>query len=95
MEIADAHSLMGGLGTLWRMTKIAFLTPWAATFAIVATLVSSVLQLMIPRLLGQAIDLTQTLAQDQSGAARAALMSTALMVLAVSALRGVFTTFQN
>ena len=95
MEIADAHSLMGGLGTLWRMTKIAFLTPWFATFAIVATLVSSVLQLMIPRLLGQAIDLTQTLAQDQSGAARAALMYTALMVLAVSALRGVFTTFQN
>ena len=72
MEIADAHSLMGGLGTLWRMTKIAFLTPWVAAFAIAATLVSSVLQLMIPRLLGQAIDLTQTMAQDQSGAARAA-----------------------
>lgn len=95
MQTADAHSLLGGLGTLWRMTKIAFLTPWVATFGLAATLVSSVLQLFIPRLLGQAIDLTQTLAQDNTGAARAALMSTALMVLVVSALRGVFTTFQN
>ena len=95
MDVANAHSLLGGLGTLWRMTKIAFLTPWAATFAILATLVSSALQLMIPRLLGQAIDLTQTLAQDQSGGARTALMWTALMVLGVSALRGLFTTFQN
>ncbi|MEI6797654.1 MAG: ABC transporter ATP-binding protein [Pseudomonadota bacterium] len=95
MKIADAHSLLGGLATLWRMTKIAFLTPWTASLGIMATLISAVLQLIIPRLLGHAIDLTQTLAQDHSGEARAALITTALWVLLVSALRGVFTTFQN
>ena len=95
MAIADAKSWGAGLHTLWRMTKIAFLNPWQVTFAVVATLLSAALQLMIPRLLGQAIDQTQLLASGDAEAARAALMTTALLVLVVSVLRGVFTTFQN
>lgn len=95
MAIADAHSWGGGLRTLWRMTKIAFLTPWQVTFAMVATLFSASMQLILPRLLGRAIDQTQLLASGDANAARAALMTTALLVLVVAAVRGVFTTFQN
>lgn len=94
MAIADAHTVRGGLRTLWRMTKIAFLTPWQVVFAVGATLVSASMQLIIPRLLGRAIDQTQLLASG-ADAARTALMTTALLVLLVSAVRGIFTTFQN
>ena len=95
MVVADAQSWLGGLRTLWRMTRIAFLTPWQVTFAVLATLISAAMQLMIPRLLGRAIDQTQLLASGDTNAARSALMVTALLVLVVSAVRGVFTTFQN
>ena len=94
MAIDDAKSWRAGLITLWRMTRIAWLTPWQVTFALVATLFSASMQLIIPRLLGRAIDQTQMLASDPT-AAKAALMATAVLVLIVSALRGVFTTFQN
>ena len=95
MAIADAKSWGAGLHTIWRITKIAFLTPWQVVFAIVATLISAAMQLLIPRLLGQAIDQTQLLAGSNAEAARDALMTTALLVLVVSVVRGVFTTFQN
>ncbi len=94
MAIADAHTVRGGLRTLWRMTRIAFLTPWQVAFAVGATLMSAAMQLIIPRLLGQAIDQTQLLASGTLAATKA-LWTTALLVLAVSAVRGVFTTFQN
>lgn len=95
MAIADVQSWRAGLGTLWRMTKVALLTPWQALFAVVATLISSALQLAIPWLLGRAIDQTQRLAAGDTAAARAELMTIAVEVLVVSAVRGVFTTFQN
>ncbi|MEO6301158.1 MAG: ABC transporter ATP-binding protein, partial [Paracoccaceae bacterium] len=93
MAIEDARSWRGGLRTLWRMTRIAWATPWQVIFALVATLLSATMQLIIPRLLGRAIDQTQLLATGAD--AKAALLTTAVLVLAVSALRGVFTTFQN
>ena len=92
MAIADAHTWRGGLKTLWRMTVIAWATPWQFTFAIVATLISASMQLIIPRLLGRAIDQTQSLASANS---QGALLTTALLILLVSFIRGVFTTFQN
>ena len=95
MAVADVKSWRAGLLTLWRVTEIAFLTPWKALFAVLATLVSSALQLILPWLLGRAIDQTQRLAAGDGEAARAALMIIAVEVLVVSALRGVFTTFQN
>lgn len=95
MVEADVLSWRSGLRTLWRMTQIALLTPWQVTFAMLATLMSASMQLIIPRLLGQAIDQTQHLASGDSSAARAALMTIALLVLGVAVLRGIFTTFQN
>ena len=95
MAVADAHSWGGGLSVLWRMTKIAWMTPWQVSAAIGATLISAAMQLIIPRLLGQAIDQTQLLVAGNAAAARQDLMTTALLVLAVAAVRGVFTTFQN
>ena len=95
MAEADVQSWRAGLNTLWRMTKVALLTPWQAGFAVLATLLSSVLQLTIPWLLGRAIDQTQRLANGDTEAARGELLVIAALVLAVSALRGVFTTFQN
>ena len=95
MAAPDAQSWGGGLNTLWRVTRIALLTPWQVLFAVVATLIAAAMQLMIPRLLGQAIDQTQLLTNGDTEAARAALMTTALLVLAVSVVRGIFTTLQN
>ncbi|MBC7478671.1 MAG: ABC transporter ATP-binding protein, partial [Pseudorhodobacter sp.] len=94
MAVADAHTWRGGLSTLWRMTLIAWATPWQFSFAIGATLVSATMQLIIPRLLGRAIDQTQHLTSN-ADAASAALLTIALLVLAVSFVRGVFTTLQN
>ena len=94
MAVADAHSWRGGFGTLWRMTLIAWATPWQFSFAIGATLVSATVQLIIPRLLGRAIDQTQHLTGD-ADAASVALLNIALLVLTLSFVRGVFTTLQN
>ncbi|MEO8240837.1 MAG: ABC transporter ATP-binding protein [bacterium] len=95
MAIADAQSWRGGLTTLVRMTWIALLTPWQVTFAIVATLISAGMQLAIPRLLGRAIDQTQLLSFGDAAAARHGLIVTAILVLGVAAVRGIFTTLQN
>ena len=95
MVPADATSWRIGLATIWRITRIAGHTPWACSIAIGSTVIAATMQLIVPRLLGQAIDQTQGLAQADSSAARQALMMTAVLVLVVSAVRGIFTTFQN
>lgn len=81
-----------GFSAIWRITRHAMRTPWQMGFALVSTLIAASLQLLIPRLLGRAIDLTQHI--DQADAP-ALLFRTALLVLVVSVLRGVFTMFQN
>jgi len=94
MVEADVHSWRAGLFSTWRITRIAFDTPWAVTFAMVSTVIAASMQLLVPQLLGRAIDQTQVLAADPS-AGRQALLTTALAVLWVSVVRGVFTTLQN
>lgn len=86
-----------GLYTLVRITIMAFRHPWQAGFAIGATLIASTFQLMIPRLLGQAVDHTQVaVAGGAAGeAAEDALLMTALLLLGASILRGIFTMIQN
>ncbi|MDP9807729.1 ATP-binding cassette subfamily B protein [Rhizobium tibeticum] len=86
-----------GLFTLVRITVMAFRHPWQSGFAIGATLVASTFQLMIPRLLGQAVDHTQIAMEGgQAGQlAQDALLTTALMLLGASVLRGIFTMIQN
>ncbi len=86
-----------GVSTLTRITGIALQTPWQAAIAIVSTLVAAVLQLLIPVLLGRAVDQTQVVVGSGSGAeaAQAALLTTAMLLLACSVFRGIFTTLQN
>lgn len=86
-----------GLYTLVRITIMAFRHPWQAGFAIGATLIASTFQLMIPRLLGQAVDHTQVAVTGGAAgkAAEDALLMTALLLLGASILRGIFTMIQN
>ncbi|MBI1416834.1 MAG: ATP-binding cassette domain-containing protein [Limimaricola sp.] len=86
-----------GLGTILRVVKINLQYRRAVVISLISTLVAATLQLLIPRLLGRAIDQTQLLVTGGGDAttARSALLATALLVLTVSVLRGVFTTLQN
>jgi len=96
MAPADTVSWRKGLATMWRVTRYAGETPWQVVTALLATLIAATLQLVIPRLLGQAVDQTQALlAGAGRDAAEAALWTTAALVLGVSILRGVFATLQN
>jgi ATP-binding cassette subfamily B protein len=84
-----------GFSILTRITVMAFRHPWQASLAIVATLVASGFQLMIPRLLGQAVDEASTLFRGNQQAAQDMLLSTALLLLGASVMRGLFTLLQN
>ncbi|WP_064684721.1 ABC transporter ATP-binding protein [Rhizobium bangladeshense] len=97
MALATAAGWGRGLYTLVRITVMAFRHPWQAGFAIGATLVASTFQLMIPRLLGEAVDHTQmAMGGGAAGqAAQDALLTTALLLLGASVLRGLFTMVQN
>ncbi len=71
--------------------------PWQVTITLGATAVAASLQLAIPRLLGLAVDQTQTAVEGGAAGAAAeqALWSTALILLVVSIGRGLFTMLQN
>jgi ATP-binding cassette subfamily B protein len=86
-----------GFSTIVRITHMTLRHPWQTSFAIGATFVAATLQLFIPRLLGHAVDQTQTaFAGGAAGqAAEAALWTTALLLLVVSIFRGIFTMIQN
>ena len=96
MAPADTVSWSKGLATMWRVTCYAAETPWQVITALVATLIAATLQLVIPQLLGQAVDQTQAvIANGSLEAAKSALWTTAGLVLVVSILRGIFATLQN
>lgn len=97
MRETDAVGWKGGLRTICRVSKLSLRSPWMAAIALVSTLIAAILQLLVPVLLGRAVDQTQQLMVNPAGsdAATPALWTTALMVLGVSIGRGVFTTFQN
>ena len=84
----------GPLATILRITRIALRTPWQVAIALASTLIAAILQLLIPMLLGIAVDQTQSALATVEGA-RIALVRTAVVLFAVAALRGVFTTLQN
>ena len=84
-----------GVDTLWRITRMAFRHPWRAGIAIVSTFIAAGLQLMIPQLLGRAVDQTQGVITAAAEGAETAPLATALTLLAVSILRGIFTMLQN
>ncbi|TDW33485.1 ATP-binding cassette subfamily B protein [Rhizobium azibense] len=97
LALVNAAGWGKGLYTLVRITVMAFRHPWQAGFAIGATLIASAFQLLIPRLLGQAVDHTQVaLTGGAAGQlAQEALLTTALLLLGASVLRGVSTMVQN
>ena len=85
-----------GLSTLLRITRMTLRHPWQVAVTILSTFIAATLQLFIPRLLGQAIDQAQgVMVQGASAAAEHALWTTALVLFAVSMLRGFFTMLQN
>ncbi|WP_348635501.1 ABC transporter ATP-binding protein [Neorhizobium galegae] len=86
-----------GLSILTRITVMALRHPFQSALAIGATLIASGFQLMIPKLLGRAIDEAQGIGAGGSvgTAAQDALLVTALLLLGASILRGLFTMVQN
>ena len=78
-----------------RITLFSFRHPWQAAAAIGATIVASVLQLLIPRLLGHAIDEAQGILSVGAEGAQQALFWSAMTLLGVSVARGFFTLLQN
>ncbi|MDG4889776.1 ABC transporter ATP-binding protein [Mesorhizobium sp. WSM4887] len=85
-----------GLGTLLRILRLTLRHPWQVAVSILSTFIVATLQLFIPRLLGRAIDQAQGVVIAGTGAAaEQTLWNTALTLLAVSVLWGIFTMAQN
>jgi ATP-binding cassette subfamily B multidrug efflux pump len=96
---ADSHVAAvhagSALDPLLRISLYSLRHYWQAGLAIGATIIASILQLTIPRLLGAAIDQAQNVLSVTAEGAEAALWGTALTLLAVSLARGFFTLVQN
>jgi len=82
-----------GSTTLWRIMALTWRHPWMVIITIVSTIVASTLQLVVPRLLGVAVD--QAAGILDGGTAQQALWTTALLLFVISVLRGLFTMSQN
>jgi ATP-binding cassette subfamily B multidrug efflux pump len=93
-HLAAAHAGKG-LSPLMRITLFSLRHPWQAAIAIGATIVASILQLLIPRLLGHAVDQAQGILEVGAEGAEQALFWSAMTLLGVSVARGFFTLLQN
>jgi ATP-binding cassette subfamily B protein len=83
----------GGRTTLWRIMALTWRHPWMVIITIASTIIASTLQLVVPRLLGMAVDQAAGLLDGVRAAD--ALWTTALVLFAVSVGRGIFTMSQN
>ena len=82
---------------LLRITRMAFAHPWRMALGLGCTLLAACAQLVIPQLIGDAVDFAQGLlasAGDDAGA-HAALVRAASLILVTSVLRGLCTMMQN
>ena len=80
-----------GASAVWRIVRISMSYRWHLAAAIVLAIVSSVLQVLIPRLLGEGVDQAFTLIQEggqNQDQIRSLLWDTALLVVLVSFFRG-------
>ncbi len=84
-----------GRGPLLRITLLSLRHPWQAAAAVGATIIASVLQLLIPRLLGYSVDQAQGILEAGAAGAEQALFWSAMTLLGVSVARGFFTLIQN
>ena len=84
-------------GVLLRITRMAFAHPWRMALGMGATVLAAVAQLVVPQLIGEAVDYAQGLlaATGDGTEARAALVRAATLILAASVARGLFTMIQN
>lgn len=84
-------------GVLWRITAMAFRNRWRMALGIVAALAAGFFQLFVPQFLGRAVDEAQGLLETGIGRdlAGEALTTTAMLLIATSVLRGLFTMVQN
>jgi len=86
------ESDLTGTSAIWRIVKISIGYKWHLGGAIALAIISSVLQVMIPRLLGEGVDQAFTLIQDgghNEDQVRSLLFNTAMLVILVSFLRGI------
>ncbi|WP_372920914.1 ABC transporter ATP-binding protein [Roseovarius sp.] len=97
MRLTDTVGWKSGFATIGRVTRLALKTPWLVAIALGSTVIAATLQLLVPILLGRAIDQTQALVSSTAEVAEAtaALWTTAWLVLVVWIARGIFTVFQN
>ena len=84
-------------GVLLRITRMALAHPWRMALGMSATLLAASAQLVIPQLIGEAVDHAHGLlaAAGDDATARAALARAAWLILAVSLFRGLCTMMQN
>ena len=84
-------------GVLVRITRLAMVHPWRMGLGFAATLFAAAAQLVIPQLIGEAVDHAQSLlaAVADETEAREALFRAATLILVTSVLRGLFTMMQN
>ncbi len=88
------------INVLWRITAMSLRHPGRMALAIGATGLAGFFQIYVPQYLGQAVDQARGLlhgdvnANSRAGA-EDALMATALLLIGVSLLRGLFTMMQN
>jgi len=95
LQHVDSAKWGRGFSTLVRIIRLVLRHPWQVAVAIVATFIAAGLQLMIPRLLGRAVDEAQGVVAAADAGAETALLTTALILLGISFLRGIFTMLQN
>jgi ATP-binding cassette subfamily B protein len=95
----DAHrSQRDDFQILWRIVRIAMRNRVRLAIAVAATLGGAAFQLLIPQLLGDAVDSALGLLDAASAspeAAREALFLAAILLLGASVLRGLFTLVHN
>ena len=90
-----------GVSALWRVLRMALGYRVRFPAAVLAVIAAGVFQLLVPRFLGHAIDQAAGLlsgAQAAGGAAaqaQAALVTSALLVLGIAVMRGLFTLAHN
>jgi ATP-binding cassette subfamily B multidrug efflux pump len=83
---------------LGRLTRLAGRYPWHCTVAILCALGAAIFNLIMPRLLGHAIDQTTHLLADAKGnlpLAQNALLWTALLIVGACTVRGILTGLQG
>ena len=98
MSIDKDYDASDDAAVLWRTFKLAATQRLRLVLAAGAILAAAVFQLMIPQYLGDAVDGAEMLLGSTTVSAeeaRDALYGTALMLLGVSALRGLFTLTHN